>query len=522
MRFAFNGNTAPERIIDSEVVIIGSGLAGLYTALNCAPEVGVHIITKEDIDLSNSWLAQGGIAAAILPEDEPRFHFDDTLAAGDSLCYVPAVQTLVTEGPKEIRKLRRLRVPFDLDDYGDLMTTREGGHRMNRIVHAGGDATGREAVKTLSAIVLNQENVKSVEHTELIDVITDPGGALSGVLVRSPDGSFELYRTRSCVLATGGIGEVYASSTNPHTATGDGVAAAIRAGAECKHLEFVQFHPTGLFDIDGKYGKRAFLISEAVRGEGGLLKNSRGERFMLGQHELAELAPRDIVARGILAELAKSGEPCAWLDVRHLAEKDGAPFFAKRFPTIFAECTKRGIDIAKDLIPVYPVQHYLMGGIKTDLHARTTIPGLYAVGEAACTGVHGANRLASNSMLECLVFGRRAAEQISAAVSANADDSGEYAFPTVPERPKLELGFGAERAKLQNIMHANVGALKSEAGMTEAKEYLTNLLNTLESGYNGSGDYRALLNIATVANAIVEASLKRKKSVGSHYVINNS
>jgi L-aspartate oxidase len=516
MRFAFNGNTVPTRVVSSDLVIIGSGLAGLYTALNCDPGVRVHIITKESIDLSNSWLAQGGIAAAILPEDEPRFHFDDTLAAGDSLCYVPAVQTLVTEGPKEIRRLRELQVPFDLNADGDLMTTREGGHHMNRIVHAGGDATGREAVKTLSAIVLKQSNVESVEHTELIDILTDPDGALSGVLVRSRDGAYELYRTRNCVIATGGIGSVYASSTNPHTATGDGIAVAIRAGAECKHLEFVQFHPTGLFDKNGEYGKRAFLISEAVRGEGGLLKNSRGERFMLGQHELAELAPRDIVARGILAELAKSGEACAYLDVTHL----GAEFFAKRFPTIFAECSRRGIDISKDWIPVFPVQHYLMGGIKTDLHAKTTIPGVYAVGEAACTGVHGANRLASNSMLECLVFGHRAASRVSENVLADTRPAGETDLET-PLRPALEMDFEAERARLQNIMHANVGALKSRAGMLEAKDYLTGLLKTLESGYNPSDAYLALLNIATVANAITEASLSRGKSAGSHYVINN-
>ncbi|MDR2606576.1 MAG: L-aspartate oxidase, partial [Oscillospiraceae bacterium] len=405
-RYAISGTIT--RVIDTDVLIVGSGIAGLYSALNIDRRLNVTILTKESVDLSNSWLAQGGIAAAIKEYDTPAAHYDDTQEAGAELCDPEATKVLVSEGPGAVESLWRLNVPFDLNAEGDLMVTREGGHHMNRIVHAGGDATGRETVKVLAPLVFAEKNVTAAEKSTLADVITE-GGSVCGAIVIDDCEELVFYRTSSVIIATGGIGQIYLTSTNPHVATGDGLAAAIRAGAEMKDLEFVQFHPTGLYDRTGEYGSRAFLISEAMRGEGALLKNSKGERFMSAQHELGELAPRDIVARGILREMEKNGDTNEYLDITHKPRE----FLESRFPTIFGECLKRGIDISKEWIPVAPVQHYMMGGIRTDVDAKTSIEGLYAVGEAACTGVHGANRLASNSMLECLVFGKRAAKSIN-------------------------------------------------------------------------------------------------------------
>ncbi|MDR0819447.1 MAG: L-aspartate oxidase [Oscillospiraceae bacterium] len=507
--------------VETDVLVVGAGLAGLYTAMNIDRTKSVTILSKESIDLSSSWLAQGGIAAAIKTGDTPEFHYDDTQVAGADLCDPKATQVLVEEGPAAIEDLRKLAVPFDLNAEGDLMVTREGGHHQNRIVHAGGDATGRETVKVLSPLVMAQPNVTGAEQSMLVDILTDADG-VCGAVIRSKNDDYVICKTRSIVIATGGIGQVFLISTNPYVATGDGLAAAIRAGAETKDLEFVQFHPTGLFDRTGTYGTRAFLISEAMRGEGALLKNRAGERFMANQHELAELAPRDIVARAILSEINRTGDTSVFLDVTHLTRE----FLESRFPTIFNECLSRGIDISKDWIPVAPVHHYMMGGIRTDIDAESTIPGLYAVGEAACTGVHGANRLASNSMLECLVFGRRAAMHINAeSRERKAESINLDALPkpvSAPGSVKLDnKALDEIRHNIQLLMHANVGAVKTLDGMENTSGIITAMLMTLESGYDPSRKYLEVLNIATVALAITNASIERKESVGSHYVISN-
>jgi len=379
----------------TDVLIIGSGLAGLYTALHIDPKLSVLFVTKENIDSSSSWLAQGGIAAAVAADDKPQYHIEDTLAAGAGLCDAEAVRILAAEGPGEIARLADMKVPFDLDGEGDLAITKEGGHTRKRVVHAGGDATGRETVRVLMKLAVDRQNITFLGDCFIVDLITHNGTICGGIALI--DGKTETIYADATVLATGGLGQIYGRTTNPGVSTGDGFALALRAGAELRNMEFVQFHPTGLYDEE----RTAFLITEAIRGEGAVLRNGAGERFT------EELAPRDVVSRAIIGELRRTSEKCVFLDTSGIPQED----FNIRFPTVYGECVKRGIDPRK--IPVSPVQHYQIGGVRVDLHAKSTLTGLYAVGEVSCTGVHGANRLASNSLLECLVFGRRCAQTIN-------------------------------------------------------------------------------------------------------------
>ena len=510
MRYAISGDTKIEKSFDFDVVIVGAGLAGMYTALNLDENLNCAIVAKGNIDISNSWLAQGGIAAAINHDDTPQLHLEDTVVAGAGLCDTDAANVLVSEGPYDIRKLLELNVPFDLDEKGELQFTREGGHNKHRIVHAGGDATGRETIKSLSHIVSKRKNITFSGQSCLFDIITYEN-RVTGVVVKVNDNKFIFLKSNNVVIATGGIGQVYKSSTNPSVATGDGLAAAIRAGAKVKNIEFVQFHPTGLWsnESDG----HEFLISEAVRGEGGILVNSEGVRFMEGQHELAELAPRDIVARGVLKELRLSGQDHAFVDITAKSEE----FLKNRFPTIYSVCLSNGINIAHDKIPVCPVQHYMMGGIETDINGRTNIKGLYACGEAASTGVHGANRLASNSMLECLVFGRRAANEINNAQKETVQQA-ESGLADIPTRPKAQLDYAQIKSTIKQLMSSYCGALRNKEGLELARKEISKAFLELESTYDDSITYIETLNIATVAKAILEAALKRPKSIGSHYM----
>lgn len=511
MRYAFNDDIQVRKQLQADVLIVGAGIAGLYTALHIAPEKSVTVLSKESIEISNSYLAQGGIAAAILPDDETVFHVEDTLVAGAGLCDRKAVEVLCAEGPGDIRRLVELHVPFDLNAYGDLSVGREGGHHKNRIVHAGGDATGRETVKTLAAIAEKRENITFLEHTCLVDILLDDGGEVCGALLNN--NGYVLMRTANVVIATGGIGQIYEYSTNPAVATGDGLGAAIRCGAKLQDMEFIQFHPTGLYSETRE--SRSFLISEAVRGDGGRLINARGERFMSGKHELGELAPRDIVARGIQAELTESGENHVFIDITHRERA----YLEKRFPTIFHECLSRGIDISRDYIPVRPVQHYMMGGIATDLHGMTNIVGLFACGEAARTGVHGANRLASNSMLECLVFGRRAAEHIN---SLNRPIPAETALPKeVPHIPTEQLGLDYEglRLQLRHTMNENAYIVRTDRGLERAQKAVQAIFEELCRNYLEDRAYLELLNLCMVSLEILKAARARKNSVGAHYIV---
>lgn len=511
MRYAFNDDIQIREELQADVLIVGAGIAGLYTALHIAPEKSVVVLSKESIQISNSYLAQGGIAAAILPDDEAVLHVEDTLIAGAGLCDRKAVEVLCDEGPGDIQTLVKLHVPFDLNAYGDLSVGREGGHHKNRIVHAGGDATGRETVKTLAAIAKSRENITFLEHTCLVDILLDDRGEVCGALLNS-DG-YLLMRTANLVIATGGIGQIYEYSTNPTVATGDGLGAAIRCGARLKDMEFIQFHPTGLYSETKE--NRSFLISEAVRGDGGKLINAKGERFMTGKHELGELAPRDIVARGIQAELTESGENHVFIDITH-RDRD---YLEKRFPTIFHECLSRGIDISRDYIPVRPVQHYMMGGIATDLHGMTDVVGLFACGEAARTGVHGANRLASNSMLECLVFGRRAAEHINL---LNRPIPEEVSLPKAPHIPTEQLGVDYEglRQKLRQVMNENAYIVRTDKGLEKAQQEIQAIFAVLERNYLEDRAYLELTNLCMVSMEILKAARARKESVGAHYIVN--
>lgn len=510
MQFAIDGTTKIEKELQYDVVIIGAGLAGLYTALNIEERYSCLILAKDTIDISNSWFAQGGIAAAISSDDAPIFHQEDTLIAGAGLCDEDAVGVLVAEGPYDINRLLSLRVPFDLNEFGDLQITREGGHRKNRIVHAGGDATGRETVKALAHIVSQRKNIKFSENTCFYDILKDEQDAVSGIIVKKDDKDFYLIETQKVVVATGGIGQVYKSTTNPSVATGDGIAAAMRVGAVVKNIEFIQFHPTGLWSPVPE--DREFLISEAVRGEGGLLKNKDGVRFMEGTHELNELAPRDIVARAVVKELLRTGEDHVFVDITAKSEE----YLKHRFPTIYEECLKRGINIATDWIPVSPVQHYLMGGIVTDLNGQTNIEGLYAAGEAAYTGVHGANRLASNSMLECIVFGRRAAEDINKSLGEN-NPVVKAVVPQIPARKKSDLDYKALRQQIKDLMNDYGYVVRTGDGLSFAMGQVDTILKQLENVHDDSNTYLETLNIATIAFAILTAALERKESIGSHY-----
>ncbi len=493
----------------TDVVVVGSGVAGLTCALHLR-EAGLHVtvVTKVNIDDGSTRWAQGGIAAVLDPLDTPGAHAADTLVAGVGLCDPAAVDVLVREGPDRVRELIRWGTEFDRYADGSLMLTREGGHHANRIVHAGGDATGAEVQRALHTAVQRDPWIRLVDHALVLDLLRDADGAACGVTLHvlgegSPDGVGAIV-ARAVVIATGGMGQVFASTTNPTVSTGDGVALALRAGAVVTDLEFVQFHPT-TFVPPAAAGQRRqqLLISEAVRGEGAYLVDGDGRRFMVGQHELADLAPRDIVAKAIYRILLEQGTDHVYLDARHL------PDMAGRFPTITAACRAAGVDPVTELIPVAPAAHYASGGIRTDLSGRSSIPGLYACGEAACTGVHGANRLASNSLLEGLVFARRIAETIASTVDKEA------AMPAVLDRPATAWVVDAAIATpLQQAMTRGAGVLRSDESLARTADELARA---------GSGRAAPMVstweatNLLTVASALVAAASRRKETRGCHW-----
>lgn len=445
----------PGWTVQADVVVVGSGIAGLTLALRyagLAPEAKVLVVTKDVLSSGSTRWAQGGIAAVLDPRDTPAEHLSDTLLAGVGLCDEEAVRVLVTEGPDALRGLIAMGARFDTDDSGELQLTREGGHRRNRIVHAGGDATGAEVQRALVAAV-RESGIEVIEHALVLDLLKDAEGRAAGVTlhvmgVGERDG-VGAVTAGAVVLATGGMGQVYAATTNPVVSTGDGVALALRAGAVVRDLEFVQFHPTVLWLGEDSTGQQP-LISEAVRGEGAVLVDADGTRFMRDVHELADLAPRDVVAKAIMRRMSATGADHVYLDARHFGEEK----WRTRFPTIHAVCLEHGIDPVTRLVPVAPAAHYASGGVRTDLRGRTNVPGLYACGEVACTGVHGANRLASNSLLEGLVFAGRIAEDIHAGREA----AGE---PAPDDRP---AGLIDPRARVRIQGHMSRGRACCVAG----------------------------------------------------------
>ncbi|GAA0579776.1 L-aspartate oxidase [Kribbella sandramycini] len=489
-----------------DVVVIGSGIAGLTAALK-ARELGTVLVVTKDVVASGStqW-AQGGIAAALSPEDSPEDHLHDTLVAGAGLCDPDAVRALVTEGPDAVRDLIELGARFDTLADGEISLTREGGHHRNRIAHAGGDATGAEIERALVAAVKRAPDIRLIEHALVIDLLTAADGAIAGVTLHvMGEGQLDgigAIRSRVVILASGGLGQLYAATTNPSVSTGDGMALALRAGAKVRDLEFVQFHPTVLWLGKSAKGQQP-LVSEAVRGEGAFLVDHEGNRFMQGQHELADLAPRDIVAKAIMRQMLASGKDHVYLDARHFGDEK----WRVRFPTILASCRSHGIDPVRELIPVAPACHYSSGGVWTDLNGQTSVPGLYACGEVACTGVHGANRLASNSLLEGLVFARRIAAQLAEGLPEWREPVADTRVPGLVDPDVVP--------ELQRIMTVGAGVIRSASGLDEAGAALDKLIE-LPAGEPGTPGWEAT-NLVTVASALIAAATVRQESRGSHW-----
>ena len=465
---------APGWTTSADVIVVGSGIAGLTCALRLREQVDrVLLVTKTVLSAGSTQWAQGGIAAVLDPDDTAQEHLDDTLVAGVGLCDVEAVRALVTEGPERVHELVALGAEFDRDAGGEIKLTREGGHHRDRIAHAGGDATGAEISRALIAAlhrVLDDPGIEVIEHALVVDLLTAADGAVCGVTLHViGEGQVDgvgAAAGRAVVLATGGLGQIYASTTNPPVATGDGMAAALRAGARVTDLEFVQFHPTVLFLGEGSTGQQP-LISEAVRGEGAFLVDGDGARIMAGRHPLEDLAPRDVVARAILDVMRDQGVDHVWLDARHL----GGSFLEQRFPSIVARCRELGFDPAVDLLPLAPAQHYASGGVETDLLGRTSLDGLYACGECSCTGVHGANRLASNSLLEGLVFAHRIADDIAARFS-----SGDLPQREVGSTPGQDAVLDASRRiEVQRAMTLGSGPVRSGQSTAGAQAELAAL-----------------------------------------------
>ncbi|MFD0056838.1 L-aspartate oxidase [Streptomyces sp. NPDC005047] len=514
---------APGWALDADVVVVGSGVAGLTAALRCeAAGLRTVVVTKARLDDGSTRWAQGGIAAALGEGDTPEQHLDDTLVAGAGLCDPEAVRILVTEGPDAVRRLIETGAHFDESTEGGLALTREGGHHRRRIAHAGGDATGAEISRALVEAV-RARGLRTVENALVLDLLTDAEGRTAGVTLHvmgegQHDGVGAVHAP-AVVLATGGMGQVFSATTNPSVSTGDGVALALRAGAEVSDLEFVQFHPTVLFLGPDAEGQQP-LVSEAVRGEGAHLVDADGVRFMEGQHELAELAPRDIVAKGILRRMLERDAEHMYLDARHF----GADMWESRFPTILAACRSHGIDPVTEPIPVAPAAHYASGGVRTDAAGRTTVPGLYACGEVACTGVHGANRLASNSLLEGLVYAERIAADIAA---GHADDALHARVPAPlphPAHPAHPLLPPESRLAIQRIMTEGAGVLRSADSLTRAADRLHHLHTEAREALRDHGktsepgvDTWEATNLMCVARVLVAAAARREETRGCHW-----
>jgi L-aspartate oxidase len=485
---------------ETDYLIVGAGIAGLRAAIELCETGRVMVVTKEALGESNTHYAQGGIAVAMGGDEDVSLHLEDTVRAGDGLVDREAARILVEEGPLRVEELLRWGTGFDREN-GRLMLTREGAHSRNRILHANGDATGAEIGRSLLAHARAQKNITLLEWTTTADLIVE-NGAVVGAVLLGLDGELVAVRARAVLLASGGAGQVYSDTTNPAVATGDGIAMAWRAGAEISDMEFYQFHPTAL----SLPGVPRFLLSEALRGEGAYLVNAQGERFMERYHPLLELAPRDVVARAIVREgTGPGGEQLpVYLDMRHVTKIDPH----KRFPGISAFLAQHRLELSRDLVPVRPAAHYLMGGVRTDVDGRTSLARLYAAGEVACTGVHGANRLASNSLLEGLVFGARAAEAMreAQAVSSGASPARQYEEFS-PEN------VAALQKSLQQQMWRDAGLLRDAEGLTA-------MLRELESLRVVPSAERAALefaNLHAVAELIVLSALARGESRGAHF-----
>ena len=489
-------------VLETDFIVVGSGVAGLRAAIEIAKaDARVTVLTKDKASESNTEYAQGGVAVVLSDDDNAELHEGDTLVAGAGLCDEKAVETLVTEGTRYIKELIEWGTEFDRD-RGKLVFTREAAHSRRRILHAHGDSTGSEFVRSLMARAAVEANISLLPFAATVGLIVNDGRCV-GVQYLDPilRASREIF-ARAVILCTGGAGQLYLHTTNPAVATGDGMAMAYLAGAELADMEFIQFHPTAL-SLDGA---PRFLLSEAMRGEGGVLRNREGERFMDRYDERLELAPRDIVSRSIVSEMRRTGSRTVFLDMTALDRE----FLKSRFPKIAETCAIYGLDIAKDMLPVSPASHYCMGGVRTDLHGRSTLPGLYAAGEVSCTGVHGANRLASNSLLEGLVFGARAG-------AAAADDCSRVKVKTSHVRPNegnaIELSESsistAVKKRVKRVMWERVGIIRDKTSLARAINEFEQIASAKLSASSR--------NFVSLALLVSQAALWREESRGGHY-----
>jgi L-aspartate oxidase len=490
-----------------DYIVVGSGIAGLYTALMAQEHGTVLLLTKGSVEDCNTQFAQGGIAAALGKEDSPELHMRDTLAAGAGLCDPEVVRILATDGPQAIADLVRLGVNFDTS-HGETALAREGAHSVPRVLHAGGDSTGQHIELTLSSLA-HSSRVRVMEFAEVTRIIinTAKNRAVGVEVLDRRSGQWNSFHGQWIVLATGGAGRLFRYTTNPAVATGDGAALAFRAGAAVMDMEFYQFHPTAL-RLDGA---PPFLISEAVRGEGATLRNVQGEAFMQRHHAQGDLAPRDVVSRALLTEMQSTSSDHVLLDLTDLS----ASHIATRFPTIYHTCLEHGLEISRDAIPVAPAAHYMMGGIQTNIWGETSLAGLYACGETACTGVHGANRLASNSLLETVVFGRRLVQRSQ----MKASPQDPHGLPIEDGVPQFMNPARTQAvptlSNLQNLMWEKVGMVRDESTLKEAVGILITWAKNLENSRDRGG--RELGNMVLLAQLMAQAALLRRESRGAHF-----
>jgi L-aspartate oxidase len=490
-----------------DCLIVGTGLAGLFTALNLDKNLDVVIISKTDINFSNSSLAQGGIACEYNDDISLHAsHVEDTLKAGSYLNDKAAVEFLVENAYEAVKKLISFGVRFDIDSDNKFLVTKEGGHSHSRIFHSGGDATGKNVTNSLISYLYQQPNITFIPNTMAIDVIKKDNKACGITLLSNEEEYYAIY-AKKVILATGGIGSVYGSTTNDLNATGDGIGIAYRVNARVDHMEFVQFHPTAFYS-EKNPSRQRFLITEALRGEGAYLVNVEKERFMGKYHPLLELAPRDIVSQAIFREMYDTWTDHVYLDTRHLDPK----YLEKRFPTIFNHCKKEGYILGIDLIPVAPCEHFLCGGISTDLYARTEVKNLYAVGETANTNVHGANRLASNSLLECLVFAQSLANDVHSTIGKDVFIE-EVPLESIPS---YNYNYKPIRKKIGDYMDEHVGIVRNTKGLSLTLDMIKNTVDNLQKYPNMTKNYYETLNLATTALLITQQALDRKDSIGCH------